>query len=183
MAENDTQDIDLNNEDVETTEESTTDETVDKSTPKVETDGKPKESLEDRRARLSRQLDQVNKKLGIKVEKPVSKTSETVSLSAKDQYALAQANVHIDDFDEVVDYAKYKNISIQEALKSDVLKATLATKSEFRKTAQVTNTRNTQRSVAKISDDVLLANASKGIIPEKGSEDAERLFFLRRGRK
>ena len=64
-----------------------------------------------------------------------------------------------------------------------MIKTTLAIKAEFRKTAEVSNTTNTRRSQAKVSDDVLVKNALEGKIPERGSEEAERLFWAKRGGK
>lgn len=127
----------------------------------------------------------INKRISEKFNKPEVKSEPKgeVSVSQKDIYALAQSNVHIDDYDDVVDYAKFKNISVQEALKTDVIKTTLATKSEFRKTAEVSNTGATRGSKAKVSDDVLAKNLLDGKVPEKGSEEAERLFWARRGGK
>jgi len=105
------------------------------------------------------------------------------NLNSKDLFALMKANVSEDDIDDVVDYAKFKNISVSEALKSSAVKAIIAEKTEFKKTAEVSNTSNARRGSSKVSDDVLLSNLSKGNIPEKGSEEAERIFWARRGGK
>lgn len=127
----------------------------------------------------------INKRISEKLNKPEVKETKVDSstVSQKDLYALGQANVHIDDFDDVVEYAKFKKISVQEALKLDVIKTTLANKSEFRKTAEVSNTGASRRGAVKISDDVLQSNLMDGKIPEKGSDEAERLFWARRGGK
>lgn len=122
-----------------------------------------------------------NKKPEVKIETKKNESSNT--LSQRDFYALNQAQVHIDDFDDVVDYAKFKKISVTEALNSDVLKTVLANKSEFRKTSNVSNTSAARKGAVKVSDDALLSNLSKGNIPEKGSEEAERIFWARRGGK
>ena len=112
-------------------------------------------------------------------EKPQGETS--VNVGQKDLYALSQANVHIDDFDDVVEYAKFKKISIQDALKTDVIKTTLANKSEYRKTAEASNTTASRKGVTKVSPDVLVKNLSEGKIPVAGSAEAEELFWARRG--
>jgi hypothetical protein len=128
----------------------------------------------------------INKRISEKLNKPEVKkevTGQPNTIGQKDLYALGQANVHIDDFDDVVEYAQFKKISIQEALKTDVIKTTLATKSEFRKTAEVSNTGPARRGAIKVSDEVLVKNLHEGKIPEKGSEEAERLFWARRGGK
>lgn len=121
-----------------------------------------------------------NKKPEIKSQ-PKEKSEGTMSI--KDMYALNQANVHTDDLDEVLEYAKFKKISVAEALQSSLIKATLADKSEYRKTANVSNTGAARKGAVKTSDDTLQANLSKGIVPEKGSDEAERLFWARRGGK
>lgn len=173
-----TQEVELdetkNNEVEETEEENSKVETTDT---EDQTDWKA-EYLK-QKAINKRISERSNKKLEEKTEKK----EETQSVSQKDIYALSQANVHIDDFDDVVDYAKFKKISIQEALKSDVIKTVLANKAEYRKTSEVANTTNARKGVSKVSDEVLMKNLNDGKIPEKGSEEAERLFWARRGGK
>lgn len=121
--------------------------------------------------------DKANKTREVKTE------TQSSNLSSKDLLSLVKANVAEDDIDEVVDYASFKKISVSEALKTSAIKAILADKSEFRKTADATNTTTSRRNVTKVSDETLVSNANKGILPEKGSEDAERLFWARRGGK
>lgn len=91
--------------------------------------------------------------------------------------------IHEDDIEEVLDLAKFKKLSLAETLKLGATKAILAEKAEFRKTAEVSNTGNARRSVSKVSDETLLANLAKGEIPKPGSEEAERLFWAKRGGK
>lgn len=96
-----------------------------------------------------------------KAPAPAEKQAD-VSVTLKDQYALLQANVPADDIDEVLDYAKFKKISITEALKSAVVKATLSERAEQRKTAEVTATGPVKRTSARVTDEQLLQRASKG---------------------
>jgi hypothetical protein len=105
------------------------------------------------------------------------------SLSSLDILALSRSNVHDDDIEEVVEYAKFKKISVAEALKSNTVKAVIAEKSEYRKTAEVTTTGAAKKTTSKVSDQALAENLSKGVVPEKGSEEADRLFWARRGGK
>lgn len=91
--------------------------------------------------------------------------------------------IHEDDFQEVKDMANFKKISIAEALKLGATKAILAEKAEFRKTAEVSNTGNARRGATQISGDVLLADLSKGKVPEAGTAEAEALFWAKRGGK
>ncbi len=108
---------------------------------------------------------------------------EDKGLSQKDVLVLAKADIHEDDLDEVLDFAKYKNIPVAEALKNSTLKSILADKKEIRKSAEATNTRNARPGQQKVSDDALLGELSKGNVPEKGSSEAERIFWARRGGK
>lgn len=105
-------------------------------------------------------------------------------LSPKDTIALIGAKVtDPEDIDEVVEYAQFKKISIADALKSNVIISSLAEKAEKRKTADATSTSASRRGQSKVGDDVLLKNLSKGEIPEKGSDEAERIFWAKRGGK
>lgn len=115
-----------------------------------------------------------------KTTQPVEDKSE---LTEKDRIALIRTNVHEDDLDEVLEYSHLKKISVTEALKSSVVKAILAEKEEFRKTAEATSTQKSKPVNQKITDEAILEKASKGDIPEKGSEEAERLFWAKRGGK
>ena len=96
---------------------------------------------------------------------------ETVehSLSAKDAILLAKANVELDDIDEVLDYAKYRKITIAEALKNPTLKAILADKVEERRTAQATITRS-PRSTPRQSPEALIDSARSGKISDKEAD-------------
>ena len=163
-------------DDNETPEDESTDDSVDDSdTLEDETDYKA-EFLKQKA--INKRISERNK-ASVKTED----TESMHSISQKDLYALSQANVNIDDFDEVIEYAKFKNITVMEVLNNDVMKTTLANKSAFRKTAEASNTGSTKKGSSKVSDSTLEENLSKGIIPEKGSDEAERLFYLRRGGK
>lgn len=144
-------------------------------------EGKPTESLEDRRARLKRQLEQTEKKLGVtKEEKPSNNAPVTVS--TRDLYALMEAKVPEEDISEVEDYAKFRKISISEALRTSTVKMLLAEKAEKRNVAMATNTGAARRSPSKISDDALLSKAQKGDMPET-SDEITRLIKARKGLK
>lgn len=104
------------------------------------------------------------------------------ALTIKDQMALFNAKVNEDDIEEVLDYAKYRNISVAEALKSTVIKATLAEKEEFRNSAKASIAGNQRRGVAKITEETILNNAQKGNLPES-DEDIQKLFLARKGIK
>lgn len=111
---------------------------------------------------------------------PATKTSdESKGLSNEDMFTLIKADVAQEDISEVTDYAKLRNISIADALNSDIVKTILANKKEARRVADGTHTGDTTRSSGKLSDETLLSNAAKGIMPES-DEDMGRLIELRR---
>lgn len=105
-------------------------------------------------------------------------------LKPEDVITIMRNNVHEDDIAEIADYAKHKNISIGEALKLNIVKTILADNAEKRKTAEGSNTDAGRRGNSKLSDEVLLSNASKGIMPTT-TEDIQRLtkLKLKEGRK
>lgn len=103
-------------------------------------------------------------------------------LSTKDAMALIKANVEEEDIDEVESYAKFKNISIAEALKTTVVKTLLSEKAEQRKTAQVTNTQTARRSTPKTTPEDIRDKALKGDLPES-EDDIKALYEARRQEK
>lgn len=107
-------------------------------------------------------------------------TKQDSQVSTKDLYALTKANISEDDINEVEEYAKYKKISISEALKSSTLKAILAEKEENRTTANASSVGNTKRASSKISDESLIEKASRGEFPESDA-DLQRLIKARKG--
>jgi hypothetical protein len=116
-------------------------------------------------------------------QKPKVESVTTNGLSTSDIIALTRANIADEDIEEVLDYAKYRKISVAEALKSSVVKATLSEKSEERKSAQAVHTGGgTRRAGGTISDERLLADASKGIMPDSEEDIARiaRLKFLKK---
>lgn len=144
-----------------------------------------KEKLKTMEAQKNHWRDKATKKSSSdeKDEDDDTEDSTSTKITIKDQQALLRNNVHEDDIDEVVEYAAFKKISVSEALKSDVIKTTLSNKAEFRKTAETSNTSSAKKGASKVSDDTLVSKLSKGEVPEKGSEEAERLFWAKRGGK
>ena len=106
-----------------------------------------------------------------KEEKDEVTSKKDSSLSVKDSARLQQANVPVDDWDDVIDYANYKSISIAEAMKSSVVKATLAGKAEELKTANATETGKGKRGSSKVSGANSLEKfKSNGKVPEGDAE-------------
>lgn len=106
---------------------------------------------------------------------PLIKVSD---LSLKDQYALLHAKVHLDDMDEVIDFANLKKISVTEALTSNVIKSILSEREEERASAKASNTAQTKRSSTQLSDEALVEAAARGEFPQK-DEDIKRLAEAR----
>lgn len=115
--------------------------------------------------------------------KSESKTTQfNPNLSTVEIVALTKANIEPEDIDEVLEYAKFKGISVQDALKSTVVKATLAERAEQRNVALATNTGGAKRGTGRISDETLMANANKGNLPENDA-DIDRLIKAKMGIK
>ena len=106
------------------------------------------------------------------------KNERNEELSARDILALTNANIADEDIDVVLDYAKFKKISVVEALKSSVVKATLAENEEHRKTAAATNIGTGRRGVQQKSESSLLSEFKSGKVPETDDE-MERLALAR----
>ena len=95
-------------------------------------------------------------------------------LTTMDTIALINAKVtEKEDIDEVLDYARLKGISVGEALKTSVVKTILSEKAEQRKSAEVTNTGPARRGSTQLSSEQILANASKGRMPDDPEALAE----------
>ena len=105
---------------------------------------------------------------------------------AKDNLSLqdirALQDVPDEDVEEVVEYAKFKKISIAEAKKTTTIQAILAEKAEFRKSAQAADT-GKKIIPSKVSEDQVVQDTfQNNRIPEKGSDAAEKLFWSKHKR-
>lgn len=109
-------------------------------------------------------------------------TSKSGELSAFDLIAVTKANLSEEALKEAMDFAKYKKISVAEAIKTPAVKAIIANIEEAQKTAEATNTGYARRGSSRISDDALLESAKKGILPDSDA-DIRRLVQLRRANK
>mgnify|MGYP000900433078 FL=1 len=90
--------------------------------------------------------------------KPESKGT----MSTTDLIAIMNAKVNEEDIGEVEEYARFKGISVAEALKTNVVKTLLGDKEEMRKVANATNTRGSRVGSTKISPSDLLSKARTG---------------------
>ncbi|MFP5260987.1 MAG: hypothetical protein ACLGJB_03675 [Blastocatellia bacterium] len=154
------------------------------------------ESPEELKARLEKAEELANN-YKIRAEKAERKAKDSVKeikvepkatppagdLSALDAIALVGAKVtEAEDIEQVLEYAKFKNIPVAEALKSATVKTILSEKAEARAVAAATNVGTVRRSSAKVSDETLLDNASKGILPDDPEALAEARMRLQKAK-
>lgn len=120
----------------------------------------------------------IDPKTGEKVgsKEPEDKTSKNENMSLKDIRALA--DVHDDDVDDILDFAKWKNMSVAEAKKAPAMIAILKAKEEERRTAQAANAGGGRRGTSQVTDDQILNKFESGQISEDDAE-IERLAEAR----
>ena len=106
-------------------------------------------------------------------EKEAPKTSEKPEYSLQDIRALQ--DVHDDDVDEVVEFAKFKGISITEAKKSLTVQNLLNAKKEERKTAEATNVGGSRKGSSKSTAEEIHEKAMSGQVPES-DEDMKKMI-------
>lgn len=99
-------------------------------------------------------------------------------LDPKDMKALM--DVDEEDWQELQDFAKFKQISISEAKNHSIMAQVLKDNAEFRKADKAKNTSRTKQNNS-ISGDQINADLKKGKVPKPGSAEAEELFWARRG--
>ena len=117
-----------------------------------------------------------------KKEEP--ETPKTPEMSLKDIRALQ--DVHDDDVDEVIEYAKFKGISVAEVKKSPVIQAHLRTREEERKTAAATNIGPSGKGSSKVTGDSWLdVAATENALPDSDEEMTKlsKAFVEKRSRK
>ena len=115
---------------------------------------------------------------GSKEPQSQKQTPAAGGMSTQDLYALMENKVASEDISEVQEYAQLKGISISEALKSTVVKSILSEKTEMRNVASASNVGSAKRGSGKLSDEALLANVKKGIMPDS-DEDMMRYVQAR----
>lgn len=115
-----------------------------------------------------------------KAERERNQTRNDDRMPEKDLLYIAKSDIHQDDLEEVLEWAKFKKVSVPEAHK--MLKATLDIRSEERRTAEGSNVTNARRSSAKISEETLIEKATAGDLPENDG-DIERLISAKMKRK
>lgn len=109
-----------------------------------------------------------NYKIRSEKAEQLGKEKETpkIELSQTDIITLAKADIHEDDIDEVLEYARFKKIPVKEALSSNVIKLLLAERKEERKTAEATSIGAKRAGARAKSGKELLADAETGKLPD-----------------
>ncbi len=148
-------------------------------TPAPETTPDPVEPAEpqaDEKDQKIAELEEKNKQLFERAKKAEGKAKEAPPpasapaeprLSERDVIALSKADIADEDIDEVLEYARFKKISVSEALKAPVMTQILADKKEQRQPAQATQTTRSSRGSAKVNPEEILAKAERtGELPD-----------------
>lgn len=110
----------------------------------------------------------------LKKPEPAKEEKETPKndgMSLKDIRALQ--DVADEDVDEVLDFAKYKGISVAEAKASPVMQTLLKTKTEERATANASSTGNSKKGSKRNSGKELLNDFKQGKVPESDEDIAK----------
>lgn len=164
--------IDSELSDIDTTKNAVDETDTDESVEDKDTGEEDVEELKKTIETLKHQKEHWKKKADSVKEQKKSVIKPALELSTLDVIALSRANINDEDIQEVVEYAKFKKISIAEALKSSVVKATLLEKEENRKAQEASFTGNSRRGVSKVSDATILDNARKGQLPKENDDEA-----------
>lgn len=157
-------------------EESDVQEETQEETQEKPQDTQQEDVVEKLRAELEKLKQEArNQKIRAEKAEKLAKSSAKPDLTPTDIYALLKADVEEEDFQEVVDYAHLKGISVKDALKSSVVQGIIAEKKEERKTAEATATGNKRSRPKPPTGDELLHKArTTGELPDR-EEDLQEL--------
>lgn len=150
---------------------------VDTSTEETTEDESNEETDWEAKARKAEELANNYKRRAEKAEQKAKGKAESVSsdLSSTDILAIAKADIHEEDIDRVMKFAKMEGISVKDALGNDDMQAILERRAEARKVAAATNTgKSRNAATSEQSDDILLANARNGKMPD--ADNLDKLF-------
>lgn len=157
------------------TDEETSEESTEETTEEADESSAPDPEKEQLK-REKEELEKKNKQLYERVKKGEKKED----LSMTDVLALAKADVHEEDMETVIKWAKFNGVTVKESLGDKTLKAILNDRNEERKTAQATQTKGGARGSAKVTGEDLLNQARKGKLPDiDKDEDWDKLTLAR----
>lgn len=209
MSENDNETIDSTNDDEAATDDSAKDSTDDASTEstddsssddsKDDSSDDDSEELEKLKGQNVKLFERAKKAEGfIKDEdggwvkkpkpapkaKPETKEAQKIEITPMDTIALMEAEVtNTDDINEVLDYARFKNISVAKALKSSLVKTTIADRVAERKTAEATATKGGKKGISTPDADTLVQQANEGNFPDDPADLAKARMDQKKGKK
>ena len=111
-------------------------------------------------------------------------SSKSDQLSTSDVFTLVKANItEEEDIAEIETFAKFKGLTIKDALSNKTLQQILANNAEERATANATHTGSSKRSVGKKDSSELLDGARKGQLPDDPTELARARAEQRKSKK
>lgn len=144
-------------------------------------DAQPQPSDDEKDKKLA-ELESKNKQLFERLKKAEkAPTTSNESLSNKDILFLAKVDIHEEDLDDVLDWAKFKKIPVNEAYKQ--MKPTLDVRTEERKTAQASSTRSGARAVEKTTGEDILKRVEKTGDAPQSEDELKALAEARFNRK
>ena len=178
-------------EQVEETKEETQEETQEEESTEQSEESKEKTDDTDWKAEAlkykaiaERKAKQADKQK-VQAKKPESnKQPDKIEITPLDTIALMEAEVtNTDDINEVLDYARFKDISVAKALKSNIVKTTIADKVAERQTAEATATKGGKKGVSTPDADTLIQQANEGNFPEDPADLARARMEQKKSKK
>jgi hypothetical protein len=164
----------LKNEYGEEVEEVLEDTEVEEEAEETQDDSQNAEYWKQKAEEYQGRLKRAETKLEKSKDKPAEKTEEASNmLSSLDLLALAKADIEDEDLPDIEEYAKFKKISVREALKTDFVKNLISDKKEFKKSKEITTTGAQRATTATVTDSQILAKAKSG--KELSDEELKRL--------
>lgn len=131
------------------------------------------------KAEKADELERKNRQLYERLKKKEEEAgSPTKGLSTRDTLALIEAKITDEELSEVEEFARYKKLSIADALKSPTLKAILAERKEEARTMRATEIKS-PRGIAKTTgEDILRKAETTGEVPDS-MEDLKAMIEAR----
>ena len=118
-----------------------------------------------------KEVEELRKNNPPKKEDKKEEKKDDFVFSPKDNLALIRAEVEDEDLDEVLEYARFKKVSVSEALKLPLLKSRLAELKQERATALATQTKGGNRGVKKETGEAILERARQQNLPNEEDDE------------
>src|SRR3990167_7939980 len=124
----------------------------------------PGETPTDEKDKKIAEFEEKNAKLFERAKKAEAAKKEMDGMSPKDTIYLAKTDIHEDDIGDVIEMARLKRITVQEAHK--YLIPILKERQEERATAAVTATGRQRPAPSAKQNETILSDAQRGILPD-----------------